>query len=274
MKNNLIAFFFAGAFLFTSACSPGEHEKAGLDTMPLETDKSKSINILTTDSGKLFINSVAGQKESEATLLSADGKLLQEGKFFDNKPAGAWLKYDDNGKVISAYHYSNGKPSHKLDPEDFNFTTCAKPGFGATFSVPRAWPETVSPDPSHLVAFSKNVNDPQITLHPNFNFRHEKLHPGDSLEGLANTQLEILHENVGRLDLIEKSVFTVDGCKATRCYGMFAEESGTVGFLSAVIVSGDDVWFFSCEAQNNKPGEFLIYQGVFQEILESFKRVK
>jgi hypothetical protein len=271
MKKNLPLFGICILF-FLASCSSDVSDKTKTDSVQNYT--SASATILSTDSGKLEIKRIGALKESEATLFSSDGKISQKGKFFENKPAGAWLKYDASGKVISAYHYSNGKPMHKLDPEDFNFVTCAKPGFGATFSVPKAWPETPSPDPSQLVAFSKNVADPTVTLHPNFNFRHEKLHPGDSLEQLANMQLQVLHENVGRLDLVEKNEFSVDGCAATRCYGMFSEESGTVGFLSAVIISGDDVWFFSCEAQNNKAGEFLIYQGVFQEILESFKRVK
>ncbi len=256
---------------FLSSCSSEESEKTNADSAKNET--AIAVKTLTTDSGKLEIKSFTGLKESDATLYSSDGKIVQQGKFLDDKPAGAWVKYDDGGKAISAYHYSNGKAIHKLDPDDFNFVTCAKTGFGATFSVPKSWPETSSPDPSHLIAFSKNIPEQEGTLHPNFNFRHEKLRAGDSLSGLANMQLQILHENVGRVDLVEQSDFILDGCQATRRYGMFTEETGTVGFLSAIIISGDDVWFFSCEASNNKPGDFLKYQGVFQEILESFKRV-
>ncbi|CAN5915106.1 hypothetical protein BH11BAC7_BH11BAC7_20250 [soil metagenome] len=267
-------FLFSGVciFSFLVSCSSDATDKRKTDSIIVKNDSA--LKILNTDSGKLEITTTPGWKESEATLYSEDGKITQQGKFFENKPAGAWVKYDAAGKIISAYHYSNGKPIHKLDPEDFNFVTCAKPGFGATFSVPANWTETPSPAPSQLAAFSKNVTDPNIKLHPNFNFRHEKLHAGDSLEGLANMQLQILHENVGRVDLVEKSNFIVDGCKATRQYGMFSEETGTVGFLSAIIISGNEVWFFSCEAQNNKPGDFLNYQGVFQQILESFKKAK
>jgi hypothetical protein len=263
---------FSASVLFFSCGSDENKKPAGDSTVPV--NPGTSTQTLTTDSGRLEIKSTAGVKESDAVLYAENGKIAQQGKFFDNKPAGAWIKYDQSGNVISAYHYSNGKPAHKLDPQDFNFTTVAKPGFGATFSVPKSWPETPSPNPSQLVAFSKDVKDPAVTLHPNFNFRHEKLHPGDSLKSLANMQLQVLHENVGRVDVVDQSEFVVDGCKAIRTYGMFAEESGTVGFLSAIIISGDEVWFFSCEAQNNATGEFLNYQGVFQAILESFKRVK
>ena len=271
MKNTLPFFSLCVLSLFSS-CTSEESDKTNEDSA--KNENAASVKILTTDSGKLEIKSFTGLKESDATLFSSDGKVVQQGKFLDDKPAGAWVKYDRAGNIISAYHYSNGKPIHKLDPEDFNFVTCAKPGFGATFSVPKSWPETISPDPSHLIAFSKNSSEQSGALHPNFNFRHEKLRPGDSLSGLANMQLEILHENVGRIDLVEQSDFMLDECKATRRYGMFTEETGTVGFLSAIIISDYDVWFFSCEAPNNKPGDFLKYQGVFQEILESFKRIK
>ncbi|MDQ3108491.1 MAG: hypothetical protein M3R17_01230 [Bacteroidota bacterium] len=263
---------YCGCILFFAGCSSEENKNPTGDSA-VAVKNDPSVNIIKTDSGRLEIKPISGIEESDAVLYSADGKIVQEGKFFDNKPAGAWLKYDEAGNVVSAYHYSQGKPAHKLDPEDFNFITISKKGFGATFSVPQKWPETPSPDAAHLVAFSKDLKDPSIKLNPNFNFRHEKLHAGDSLHGLSNMQLHILHENVGRVFIIEKSDFVLDGCEATRSYGTFTEESGTVGFLSAIIISGDDVWFFSCEAQNNKEGEFLNYQGVFQRILESFKKV-
>lgn len=272
MKNILLSFSLC-VLCFIFSCSSEGNDKTKTDSAAISKTDS-SLNFLNTDSGKLEIKSIAGLKENDATLYSSDGKIAQQGKLLDNKPVGAWVKYDNAGSVISAYHYSNGKAIHKLDPTDFNFVTCIKPGFGATFSVPKSWPETASPDPAQLVAFSKSTTDPGSKLHPNFNFRHEKLRAGDSLKGLANMQLQVLHENVGRVDIVEQSDFVVDGCQATRHYGMFSEETGTVGFLSAIIISGDDVWFLSCEAQNNKPGDFLNYQGVFQEILESFKKAK
>jgi hypothetical protein len=273
MKKILPAIYFASVLICASSCSSDPNEKPKTDSAAVPS-KDSTVNILKTDSGRLEIKSTGGLKEKDATLFSENGKITQKGKFFDNKPAGAWVKYDDAGNAISAYHYSNGKPVHKLDPDDFNFVTCAKKGFGATFSVPKNWPETSSPDPSNLIAFSKDVKDPAVKLHPNFNFRHEKLQPGDDLAKLSQMQLQVLHENVGRVELVEQSDFIVDSCNATRSYGMFTEESGTVGFLSAIIISGNEVWFFSCEAQNNNPGDFLTYQGVFQAILESFKRTQ
>jgi hypothetical protein len=267
----LFPVIFSASLLFFS-CGSEENKKNASDSTA-NAKAETSVRTVTTDSGKLEIKAIAGLKESDAILYSENGKIAQQGKFFDNKPAGAWIKYDQSGNVISAYHYSKGKPSQQLDPQDFNFTTVTKPGFGATFSVPKNWPETPTPDPAHLIVFSKDIKDPS-TLSPNFNFRHEKLHPGDSLQSLANMQIQVLHENVNRVDIVSQDLFVVDGCNAIRTYGMFSEESGAVGFLSAIIISGDDVWLLSCEASNNKPEEFLKYQGVFQAILESFKKAK
>ncbi|CAN5319056.1 hypothetical protein BH09BAC5_BH09BAC5_30020 [soil metagenome] len=266
-----IATLIVSSCILFASCSSNENKKNISDSAVSPVSGLQKTN---TDSGTLEVKSIPGLKESNATLTSAAGKITQKGKFYNNEKAGAWIKYDENGKAISALHFSKGKPIHELDPEDFNVRTINDKGFGATFQVPEKWIDGGSPDHSRLISFYKKLKDPAAELDPNFNFRHEKLQPGDSLKNIADTQMEILHENVGRVDMVEESYFVIDSSNAIRRYGMFSDESGSVGFLNAIIVSGNDVWVLSCEASNAKAGDFLSYQGVFQSILESFKRAK
>jgi hypothetical protein len=225
-----------------------------------------------TDSGNLEIKNVSGLQESNAVLYDANGKVLQKGKFLDNKPAGAWVKYDNNGNVINATQYFNGVPTHKLDPQDFNFIPYTKKDFGATFNVPKNW-EEIPDKQGTFISFAKELHDSTI-LNPNFSFHREKLQPGDNLEKLVAMQMQVLHENVGHVVPIDKTTLTIDSCSAIRYHGTFTDARGTTGFMSAIILSGNDLWFLNCEAPNNKQGEFLNYEGVFESVLESFKRVK
>lgn len=234
-----------------------------------KTDFSK---MQQTDSGHLEIKPVNGLKENEAVLYDDNGKVIQRGKMLNQQPVGAWVKYDTSGKVISAIHYSKGKPAHTLDPEDFNFVPFTRSGLKATFSIPKKWKENPQGQPGVYVFYKESKDASKIS--PNFTFHHEKLQPGDSLENVAEMQLQVLHENVGRVDLVDEAKVTLDSCRALRLYGMFTAQQGTTGFLNAIIISGDDIWFFSAEAPNNEPGEFLTYQGVFQAVLESFRRTK
>jgi hypothetical protein len=50
---------------------------------------------------------------------------------------------------------------------------------------------------------------------------------------------------------------------------MFYNDNSKVGFLMTIVVKGNRAWFFSCNAQNMTNGEFLRYQGVFEEIVET-----
>lgn len=248
--------------------SCGNNETKSSKDSAGRTDLSK---MQKTDSGNLEIKPAYG-KENDAVLYDENGKVLQRGKMLDQKAVGAWVKYDSAGKPVSAMHYSKGKPAHKLDPEDFNLTPFTQSGLAATFSIPKKWKQNPQEQPG-LYVFHKETGTASH-ISPNFNFRHEKLQPGDDLDKVAQMQLQVLHENVGRVELIDEAKITIDSCPVFRRYGMFTVPEGTTGFLSAIIISGDDIWFFTAEAPNNQPGEFLAYQGVFQSVLESFRRTK
>ncbi len=234
---------------------------------------STEKTIIQTDSGRLEIENTNGLEERKATLYDKNGKVLQTGMFLDNKAAGAWIKYDAFGNVISAEHYSAGKPIHELDKTDFSFRTWENKQFGAKFSVPKNWREIPSPNPATIASFEKEVKDSSTRMKPNFNVARAQLQPGDNLDKLAMMQIQLLHENMERVEVVEESYLTIDSCKAFRRFGKYYSDNVNVGFLDVIIVSGNTAWLFSCASENNEQGDFLKYQGLFQEIVESFQRV-
>ncbi|MBI3511371.1 MAG: hypothetical protein HY064_11960 [Bacteroidetes bacterium] len=266
MKN--IFFLFAFPF-FLMACS-GDEKKT--NTPDSAKDSIGKIT-LQTDSGKMVVATKNGVKDGNAVLYFPDGKVKQKGMFLEGKVAGAWVTYDENGNAIKAEHISNGKVLHELDVNDFNFRDYRNEKMGISFNVPKAWKEIESPNGALLVSFEKELNDTSVKMKPNFNVAMAVLQPGDDLASLAQMQIQVLHENMGRVEIVNEEKMRIDSCDAFRRYGMYYDEQEKVGFLNLIIISGKNVWFFSCDAQNNSDAEFLKYQGVFEAIVESFHRL-
>lgn len=263
-----IPFFFIAVTALFFSCSGDEEKKSTDDSIPVKAD---SVTVVQTDSGRIEI-----QYSGYAMQYDKDGKLKGSGYFRNNKPEGAWIRYDENGAIVSAEHFSpDGNVLKELDKTDFVFRTWTNKDFGAAFSIPENWEEVPSANPALLVSFTKKVQDDSVMIKPNINVVKAQLKPGDNLDKLAAMQMEILHQNVERVEPpIAEEYFNPGSCKGFRRYGMYYTANNKVGYLNAIIISENNAWFFSCEAQNREQGEFLLYQGVFQQIVDSFKRVK
>ncbi len=233
-----------------------------------------SIISIETDSGRLEIIHRKKTNEADFFLFSKNGKILQQGNYLENEVSGPWIKFDENGNAISAYHFSKGKAIHKLDSSDFNFVVYSSKNLGASFSYPKNWKEEFSNETSGIIAFSKTLKDKSPTTLAHFSIRHEQLQKGDNLEKLGQMQIQNLHENADRVELVNEIFYEQDSCQVLRRFGMYSDDSGTIGFLYAILLNRDNVWFLTCESPNNVAGQFLNYQGVFQEVLESFKSLK
>lgn len=256
------------------SCSSDNSPKTFSDSFNPNAVMEKKV--IQTDSGKIEIEMVQGSNEGKAILYSEQGKVLQKGMYVNNQPAGAWIKYDAAGNVISAEHFSKGKPLLQLDKNDFNFREWDNQKIGLKFKVPKDWKEIPSPNPALLVSFEKrNIDSTHVHVKPNFSIVRATLQRGEDLQSLAKMQMDLMHKNYDRVEPpIDENNIVVDSCLAFRRYGMYSSGNQQVGYLNVIIVQGINVWFFSCEAQNNEQAEFLKYQGVFEEILESIQRTK
>jgi hypothetical protein len=261
--------FALPAFLFISCSSESPKSENKNDTAVSSANKT----ILQTDSGRIEVETMAGTDEGKATLVDANGKITGRGMLIDGKISGAWVRYDANGNIISAEHFSEGKPLHALDKNDFDFRSWENKQLGVRIKVPKNWKELPSANPALVASFQKDDADTSVHMKANFNIARAALAPGDNLEKLTQMQIDMMHQNFGRVEIVEENKIVLDSCSAFRRYGMYFVENNKVGFLNVIIVHGNDAWFFSCEAQNKADGEFLKYQGVFQEIVESFQRV-
>lgn len=223
-----------------------------------------------TDSGKLIITTRAGQDVEEAVLLDANGKLLGRGQLYNNQPTGAWLKYDDKGNVVKATHYA-GATQYELDAKDFKTVRVEMKEMGISFVKPVDW-DTVSPyNPMTFVSFEKEVYGTDMLENPNINISKGTLEPGQTLESLSNDMLTMLHNAVGRVELVDEAKLTIDSCPGFRRYGMYYNGDRKYGFLDAIIVHGTTIYVISCTAPNMQQGDFLRYQAVFEALVMSVK---
>ncbi|GAB4137007.1 MAG: hypothetical protein Fur0041_11680 [Bacteroidia bacterium] len=266
---------FTGALLLSLlmvSCADDHQEQKKDSVVPNETAVAGQLPVKTvieTDSGKLEVFQLNGVNDGAAVLYGKDGKKIAEGTFAGGKKTGAWLRYDNNGKVIAAEHLSGDQVLHVLDVNDFDFIRYTNKEMGISFEVPRAWKELKSPNNALVASFEKPVNDKDVLLKPGFNLAKGKLQPGDNLKKLSDMHMQMLHNEMGRVELVDEENFTVDSCVAFRRYGMYYTKTSKAGFLNAIIIKGENVYVFDAVAQNKTQGEFLKYQSVFQHIAES-----
>lgn len=260
----------ASAVLFSS-CGSGDGHSNNDPSAADTTGEITSVREIQTDSGKLVLTHHGNDPIEDAILMDGSGKIIARGKFLNNAPAGAWLRYDSDGNVISAVHYSDGQPKYILDQNDFKTERVSMPEMGISFVMPLQW-DTVSPfNPKTFVSYEKNISEPGLIMKPNINIAKGTLEPGQTLEQLAADQLNMLHQTVGRVELVDESYLMIDSCRTFQRYGMYYTENNKVGFLDAIVVSGNNLYVISCAAQNREQGEFLKYQAVFENLVKSIE---
>ncbi|MGL4597931.1 MAG: toxin-antitoxin system YwqK family antitoxin, partial [Bacteroidia bacterium] len=243
-----------------------------MDSAPKSAAPEKLV--VETDSGRIEYTMQNGQRDGWAVQYSKDGKIKTVAMYDNDAQSGVLKRYDDQGNLIEAKHYSNGKELFDLELADFDFAAFEDTAIGLSIMIPKTWTTLPSPNRKLMASFQKPIDSTQVALRPNINIVTAKLKKGETVDVLANMSFEMMEKELGPVNKIYEERFRQDGCEAFKRYGMYKTEACLVGFLDAIIVSGDDVWFISCAAQNGENSEFLKYQAVFDEIISSFKRTK
>ncbi len=264
-------FQFSIFVLLLTSCSNENTDQGAKDSVADSMSIVSSKQEFETDSGKLVITHIQGVEIDSAVLYGKDGKISARGFMFNNKPSGAWVYYDANGNITKAEHFAGESMKYNLDVEDFKTSRITFKEMGISAEIPVNWKPIESPNTASLISYEKVVTEDGILMMPNFNIAKGKIEAGQTLESLAAEQLNMLHQNVGRVELIDESFLMIDSCKSFRRYGMYFTENNKVGFLDAIIVKGDTIWVISCAAQNREQGEFLKYQSVFESLVMSIK---
>jgi len=264
-------FIFSIVAIAATSCSDSKSENEKSDSSNQVQTPATSIKEIQTDSGKLVVTHVEGLELDSAVLYNVSGRITARGFFYNNQPSGAWIRFDEAGKIISATHYSEGTPKYNLDAGDFKTKRVSFQEMGISAEIPEQWQAIETPNAGSLISYEKTVADKEIKMMPNFNIAKGKLESGQTLKSLAADQLNMLHDAVGRVELVDESFLTIDSCSAFRRYGMYYTEDNKIGFLDAIIVKGDKIWVISCAAQNREQGEFLKYQSVFENMMMSIE---
>jgi hypothetical protein len=265
-------FLFVACVAFAACSSPEEKKSVANDSTQKSAEPEKLV--VETDSGRIEYTMANGQRDGWAVQYSKDGKIKSVAMFDNDVQAGVLKRYDEQGKLIEVKHYSNGKALFDLELADFDLTTFQDSAIGLSIMIPKGWTMLPSPNPKLMASFQKPVDTAQVALRPNINIVTAKLKKGETLDALANLSFDMMEKELGPVNKVFEERLRIDGCDAFKRYGMYKTDACLVGFLDAIVVSGDDVWFISCAAQNNENSEFLKYQAVFDEIISSFKKSK
>lgn len=263
-------FALLSAFVAFAACSP---KNSGDKTNAGDSVVAKPV-VFKTDSGQLEVPVINGKKNGKAELKNAAGKVIGTGYFVNDVQAGVWKRFDDAGKLISVNQFSSGKAVRTLDVTDFETRKFENAAMNIRLRIPKYWKEVTSPNPNLMAIFEKEASDTTTSQAPSVNVVKAVLGQNETLEKLAADQLQLMHQGVDRVEVIDEQFFNLKQAHGFRRYGMYTIEKMTVGYMNAILISGEDVYVFSCVADNSKPGDFLAYQAVFDELVESFEKAR
>lgn len=264
-------FCIAIAVLLLAACS----SKDNADKQKAEDSVAAlKPKFFQTDSGRLEVPVRDGKKNGIAVLRNAAGIVVGSGLFVNDVQAGVWKRFDASGKLISVNQFSSGKAVRTLDITDFEKRKFENAAMNIRLSIPKLWTEVESPNPALMAIFEKNINDTTVVQPPAVNVVKAVLGKNETLEKLAADQLNLLHQAINRVEVIDEQYFTLNKTTGFRRYGMYTIDNITVGFMNAILINGNNVYVFNCIADNSKPGDFLAYQAVFDEMVESFEIIK
>jgi hypothetical protein len=259
------------AVFLLAACSPKDNadQKKAEDSIA-----ALKPEFFQTDSGRLEVPVRDGKKNGAAVLRNAAGVVVGSGLFVNDIQAGVWKRFDTSGKLIAVNQFSAGKAVRTLDITDFEKRKFENAAMNIRLSIPKLWTEVESPNPALMAVFEKKTTDSTVVQPPAVNVVKAVLGKNETLEKLAADHLNLLHQSINRVEVIDEQYFTLKKTTGFRRYGMYNVDNLNVGFMNAILINGNDVYVFNCVADNSKPGDFLAYQAVFDELVESFEPIK
>jgi hypothetical protein len=258
-----------------TACSEKQKNEAQTDTAStaaVTNPNAPRPEVITTDSGRLEVPVVNGGKNGKALVYNKDGKLVGEGQYLNDKKTGTWKEFDANGKLVAVKQFTVSG-IRTLPVADFDMRTFENKQMNIRLRVPRNWKEVQSPNTALMAVFEKELPD-TTQQRPAVNVVKGQLAKDETLDKIAAEQLKMLHDNVDRVDVVDEQKVELPQATGFRRYGTYSVANLQIGFITTILISGNDVYIFNCIADNSKPGNMLDYQAVFDEMADSFQKLK
>lgn len=165
MSNSIKIILFACLLLFSGCGSVGNKTNAKYEIVNGDSVKITFVNDSTRESISVIKNGV-----SNGLFKSyyKNGNTKYIGLLGENKKQGLWRLYNEAGKLIQAFHYSNDSIITEVDKNDLNFIDKSIPQKGITLSIPDSWEEVNVTNNNILLALKKKCtgNDfcPTLTV--------------------------------------------------------------------------------------------------------------
>ncbi|HEY8971779.1 MAG TPA: hypothetical protein VIM64_21910 [Puia sp.] len=241
--------------------------------------KSSSYQIGSTGDSILTNYFDNGQKSDETIIKNgvpngmhisffANGNIKDAGLLVNGLKTSVWKFYDSSSNhLIRVQHFSEDTAIYDLSVDDFDLVEKSNDAAGFSIRLPFTWVKKLS-DSAILLTSHKDCDSaafcPNITITKGSMDAH-------SLADFIDTAKNALMNRFQDCHFVSERHILVNNKPSFQTAFTFLEENHNLAGLITIIQNGPNVYNIVSMADNNPPGSFLKYKGLFEEIANTFR---
>lgn len=224
------------------------------------------LNIVNKGKIKERHQIINGIKTGFYKLYDDMENLQEEGNYLNNNKDGI-IKTYKNLELKSVSYFEENKKIYDLDRDDFIYDTVKFDMF--KIIMPKKWNTKINLNENVLLISQKKC-DSTFVFCPSFSITKEttKL----NLENYTSSALLLMSRNVDKMKLIHQNDITINGFKIILIRYIILKEGKKIGVQTGFCKISNEVFVLTGTAINEIEGEFLKYDGLFEEIILSIHK--
>lgn len=228
-------------------------------------DNDSVFNIIHEGKIKEQYQIINGQKNGYYKFYDKNLKVKEDGHLVRGKKDGI-IKLYDSLDLLSVSYYENDKFIYDLDKKDFIYDTIKLSSF--SLFVPKNWKSNLNASNGAELISHKNCDTSEIFC-PVFSVTSEIANI--SLDSYCSKVLELMFSSVENIRLINKKKLTTNKIDIVQIRYSMSQGGKDIGFQTGVCKIKDKFFVLTGAAFNGKDGQFLKYDGLFQELILSVR---
>lgn len=207
-----------------------------------------------------------GTRKGFYKLFNDAEQIIEEGSIIDNNKEGLIKTYQNNSLKAVTY-YEKNKKVYELDKNDFIYDSLDLKLFKIMFPI--SWEKSIRPQENVLLIGHKKCDSTDMFC-PSFSITNESLKT--SLIDYSSNALLLMQSKVEKMKIINKNNFTINGFDVVQVRYMILKDGVTLGLQTGFFKIDDVVYILTGTALNSNEGNFLKYDGLFEEIILSLHK--
>ncbi|MCA6437456.1 MAG: hypothetical protein IM600_10135 [Bacteroidetes bacterium] len=204
-----------------------------------------------------------GEKTGFYKLYNDEGGVIEEGSVIKGNKEGL-IKLYQNSVLTSVAYYEKNLKVYELDKHDFIYDSLNLKYFKICF--PKNWKTNINPQENVLLIGRKNCDSSDVFC-PVFSITKEKTNL--SLKEYSSNALSLMQSKIEKMKILNENNFTINGFNIIQVRYMILKDGQTLGLQTGFCKINDEIFVMTGTAINDKDGEFLKYDGLFEEIILS-----